>query len=87
MEALADPWARRVAQLARRAPVPEKAITRGDFGSVLSWSADFNSEVLAHAVELDSTPVLVHSRGRLRSAVGRSSPQALSDGEGVLVVA
>ena len=44
-------------------PVPERAITRGSHGSVLSWSADFNSEVLALAVELDSAPVLVHSHG------------------------
>jgi molybdopterin-synthase adenylyltransferase len=44
-------------------PVPEKAIARGAHGSVLSWSADFNSEVLAHAMELGCTPVLIHSHG------------------------
>lgn len=44
-------------------PIPEEAITRGGNGSVLSWSAEFNSAVLAHAVELDATPVLVHSHG------------------------
>jgi molybdopterin/thiamine biosynthesis adenylyltransferase len=44
-------------------PVPEGAIIRGGDGSVLSWSAEFNSAVLAHAVELDATPVLVHSHG------------------------
>jgi molybdopterin-synthase adenylyltransferase len=47
-------------------PVPDEAITRGGHGSVLSWSAEFNSEVLAHAVELDSAPVLVHSHGSPR---------------------
>jgi molybdopterin/thiamine biosynthesis adenylyltransferase len=44
-------------------PVPEQAITRGGNGSVLSWSAAFNSEVLTHAMKLDGTPVLVHSHG------------------------
>lgn len=44
-------------------PVPEIAITRGAHGSVLSWSSDFNSEVLAHAVELGCTAVLIHSHG------------------------
>jgi molybdopterin/thiamine biosynthesis adenylyltransferase len=44
-------------------PVPETAIARGTHGSVLSWSADFNSQVLAHAVKLDCTPVLIHSHG------------------------
>jgi molybdopterin-synthase adenylyltransferase len=44
-------------------PVPDWAITRGADGSVLSWSAAFNSEVLARAVELGGTPVLVHSHG------------------------
>lgn len=44
-------------------PVPQEAITRGEHGSVLSWSADFNSQVLAHAVELNCTPVLIHSHG------------------------
>jgi molybdopterin/thiamine biosynthesis adenylyltransferase len=43
-------------------PIPDHAITRNE-GSVLSWSADFNSDVLARAVELDATPVLVHSHG------------------------
>lgn len=43
-------------------PIPDQAITRNQ-GSVLSWSAEFNSDVLARAVELDATPVLVHSHG------------------------
>jgi molybdopterin-synthase adenylyltransferase len=44
-------------------PIPDRAITRNEHGSVLSWSADFNSEVLARALDLDGTPVLVHSHG------------------------
>jgi molybdopterin/thiamine biosynthesis adenylyltransferase len=44
-------------------PVPEEAIARGEHGSVLSWSADFNSRALAHAVELNCAPVLIHSHG------------------------
>jgi molybdopterin-synthase adenylyltransferase len=43
-------------------PIPDQAITRNQ-GSVLSWSADFNSAVLTRAVELHATPVLVHSHG------------------------
>ncbi len=43
-------------------PIPDQVITRNE-GSVLSWSADFNSDVLARAVELNATPVLVHSHG------------------------
>lgn len=44
-------------------PVPEDAIARNEHGSVLSWSATFNSNILQRAVELDGTPVLVHSHG------------------------
>jgi len=44
-------------------PVGEQALQRGRNGSVLSWSAQFNSDVLARAVELGCTPVLVHSHG------------------------
>lgn len=44
-------------------PVPEEAMERFADGSVLSWSAEFNSEVLEHAIALDATPVLVHSHG------------------------
>ncbi len=43
-------------------PIPDRAITR-NAGSVLAWSAEFNSQVLARAIELDGTPVLVHSHG------------------------
>jgi len=43
--------------------VPDSAIARGAYGSVLSWSSEFNSQVLAHALELGATPVLVHSHG------------------------
>lgn len=43
--------------------VPETAIARGAYGSVLSWSADFNSDVLAQAMELGCTPILIHSHG------------------------
>jgi molybdopterin-synthase adenylyltransferase len=50
--------------LARRwLPVPDHALRRGHDGSVLSWSAEFNSEVLATAVAEDAVPVLVHSHG------------------------
>jgi molybdopterin/thiamine biosynthesis adenylyltransferase len=44
-------------------PIPESAIERGAHGSVLSWSADFNSDALARAVELGATLILVHSHG------------------------
>jgi len=44
-------------------PIPEAAIARYAGGPVLSWSADFNSHVLQRAVEIDGTPVLVHSHG------------------------
>ncbi len=44
-------------------PIPEAAIARYAGGSVLSWTADFNSRVLQRAVDLDGTPVLVHSHG------------------------
>lgn len=44
-------------------PVPAAAIARNSQGSVLSWSADFNSQVLQRAVDLEATPVLVHSHG------------------------
>jgi molybdopterin/thiamine biosynthesis adenylyltransferase len=44
-------------------PVPEEALERFTDGSVLSWSAEFNSEVLQRAVDLDAVPVLVHSHG------------------------
>ena len=44
-------------------PIPDSAIERRAHGSVLSWSAQFNSDVLQRAVDLDATPVLVHSHG------------------------
>jgi molybdopterin-synthase adenylyltransferase len=50
--------------LARRwLPVPDRAITRNCHGSVLSWSADFNSEALEAALAIGATPVLIHSHG------------------------
>jgi len=45
-------------------PVPATAIERNSHGSVLSWSSDFNSDVLKRAVELGATVVQVHSHGR-----------------------
>src|SRR3954471_231473 len=42
-------------------PVPDEAIERNANGSVLSWSADFNSLALQRALERDGTLVLVHS--------------------------
>ncbi len=44
-------------------PVPDEAIERNAGGSVLSWSASFNSEALERALALDCTLVLVHSHG------------------------
>lgn len=44
-------------------PVPESAIERNSHGSVLSWSAEFNSNVLQRAVDLDATVVQLHSHG------------------------
>jgi molybdopterin-synthase adenylyltransferase len=44
-------------------PIPDRAIERYAHGSVLSWSADFNSEVLERAIAMDCSPVLVHSHG------------------------
>lgn len=44
-------------------PIPEHEIGRGENGSVLSWSAQFNSSVLARALDSDCAPVLVHSHG------------------------
>lgn len=44
-------------------PIPESELERGRDGSVLSWSAKFNSEILQLAIDLDCSPVLVHSHG------------------------
>jgi len=44
-------------------PVPDNAIERNAEGSVLSWSASFNSSALERALELNGTLVLVHSHG------------------------
>jgi len=52
-------------------PIPDSAIERNTHGSVLSWSAQFNSDVLQRAVDLEATPVLVHSHG---STAPRFSP-------------
>ena len=47
-------------------PVPDRAIDRFGDGSVLSWSADFNSQALQRAVDLKATLVLVHSHGKTK---------------------
>lgn len=47
-------------------PVPDAEIKRKAHGSVLSWSARFNGEVLQHALDLGCTIVLVHSHGKQR---------------------
>ncbi len=44
-------------------PIPDATLARGSEGSVLSWTAQFNSHVLERAVGLDCTAVLVHSHG------------------------
>jgi molybdopterin-synthase adenylyltransferase len=44
-------------------PIPDEVIERNMNGSVLSWSAAFNSDVLQRAVQGEMTPVLVHSHG------------------------
>ena len=44
-------------------PIPDMAIRRRANGSVLSWTADFNSDILQRALDLDASPVLVHSHG------------------------
>jgi molybdopterin/thiamine biosynthesis adenylyltransferase len=44
-------------------PVPDEAIERRAHGSVLAWSAAFNSDALARAMAVGGTPVLVHSHG------------------------
>lgn len=44
-------------------PVPDAELTRGAEGSVLAWSAQFNSQILERCLHLDCTPVLVHSHG------------------------
>ena len=49
-------------------PIPQHAIARNTDGSVLSWAADFNSEVVQRALASDSAPILVHSHGVARPA-------------------
>jgi molybdopterin/thiamine biosynthesis adenylyltransferase len=49
-------------------PVPDELASRFADDSVLGWPANFNSDVLAEAVEIDATPVLIHSHGRGRAA-------------------
>lgn len=44
-------------------PVPDEATERFTGGSVLSWSAEFNSTALQRAVDLGAAPVLIHSHG------------------------
>lgn len=44
-------------------PVPASALERNAEGSVLSWSASFNSAALERALAVDATLVLVHSHG------------------------
>jgi molybdopterin/thiamine biosynthesis adenylyltransferase len=43
--------------------IPESAIERLAHGSVLSWSAQFNSDMLERALEEHATLVLIHSHG------------------------
>lgn len=47
-------------------PVPENALRRNSSGSVLSWSAQFNSSVIEKALAMGAAPVLVHSHGTPR---------------------
>lgn len=47
-------------------PIPQSEIMRNHDGSVLSWTAQFNSQVLQRAFEVDSTAVMVHSHGTSR---------------------
>jgi molybdopterin/thiamine biosynthesis adenylyltransferase len=49
-------------------PVPDEEISRNSKGSVLAWSASFNSDALEHALEDGGTMVLVHSHGSARPA-------------------
>jgi molybdopterin/thiamine biosynthesis adenylyltransferase len=61
-------------------PVPGDATARNSNGSVLSWSADFNSRALERALELEGTLVLVHSHGTAApafSADDRAKERAL----------
>jgi molybdopterin/thiamine biosynthesis adenylyltransferase len=51
-------------------PVPDWAIERYT-GSVLSWAAEFNSQALKRAVDLDATLVLVHSHGATKPHFSR----------------
>jgi molybdopterin-synthase adenylyltransferase len=44
-------------------PIPETALTRNTDGSMLAWSAAFNSSVLERAIDLGGSLVLVHSHG------------------------
>jgi len=48
--------------------IPENALHRNANGSVLSWSAQFNSSVLERAIALGATPVLIHSHDAPRPA-------------------
>jgi molybdopterin/thiamine biosynthesis adenylyltransferase len=52
-------------------PIPDTALQRNTHGSVLSWSAQFNSDLLQRAVDLEATMLLVHSH---RSRAPRFSP-------------
>ena len=56
-------------------PVPDAAISRYSEGSVLSWSAEFNSDVLDAALKDDCTPVLVHSHATALDA-GHRGPKS-----------
>ena len=44
-------------------PVPGTELERNANGSVLSWSARFNSEIVERSLAIDAAPVLVHSHG------------------------
>jgi molybdopterin-synthase adenylyltransferase len=47
-------------------PIPDEEISRNVEGSVLSWTASFNSDALERALDSGCTPVLVHSHGTPR---------------------
>ncbi len=49
-------------------PIPDDQISRNAEGSVLAWSAAFNSDALEDALDKGCTLVLVHSHGSARPA-------------------
>lgn len=49
-------------------PIPDEEISRNSEGSVLAWSASFNSKALERALDDEATMVLIHSHGSGRPA-------------------